>query len=176
MKIFSVFVLILLMVNNCTTPAIPGHRGDRGARGEQGFQGPPGPPGPPGPSGSSSGKEILIDLEKKINTFLLNQDNKGEQIIGSVAYSFGIAPRITGFVYLSNFGNLFKLENKNPQVIGSEINSIGRIADYKNFSVFSRTTYGDDIKQFFSASTSDGKIYISEDLLNWELKNRISID
>ena len=68
------------------------------------------------------------------------------------------------------------MENKNPQVIGGEINNIGRIANNKNFSVFSRTTYGDDIKQFFTASTSDGNIYISEDLINWELINTINID
>ena len=65
---------------------------------------------------------------------------------------------------------------KNPQVIGDKIQNIGRIAKHKNFSVFSRTTYGDDIKQFFSASTSDGKIYVSEDLINWELKIEINID
>ena len=173
MKIFPVFLLIFLIIPiNCTTPAIPGPRGDRGAKGNQG---PPGPPGPTGPSGPP-GKEISIDIIKKIDTLMLNQKQKGEQIIGSVAYSFGIAPRITGFVYLSNFGNLFKMENKNPQVIGGEINNIGRIANNKNFSVFSRTTYGDDIKQFFTASTSDGNIYISEDLINWELINTINID
>ena len=88
-------------------------------------------------------------------------------MIGTVAYSFGIAPRITGFAYLTTSGKLFKFENKNPQKLGSEIKLITQLSKNQRFISFGRTTYGDDIKQFFTAVTEDGHIYTSENLETW---------
>ena len=173
MKFFYALLILSIILINCTAPGVPGPRGDRGPRGYQGKQGRPGPAGPQGPPGENISEDII---SKRLDTLLLGQKNQGEWIIGAIAYSFGIAPRITGFVFLSNFGNLFKMENQNPQEIGTSINNIGRIASYDNFSVFSRTTYGDDIKQYFTAATSDGKIFVSEDLMNWENINSINLD
>ena len=75
----------------------------------------------------------------------------------------------------SHFNAFIKLEKKNPQELCDSLEKIGRVASYTNFTVFTRTTYGDDIKQFFSAATADGKIYTSENLTDWELKSTISL-
>ena len=88
-------------------------------------------------------------------------------MIGTVAYSFGIAPRITGFAYLTTSGKLYKFENKNPQKLGSEVKLITQLSKNQRFISFGRTTYGDDIKQFFTAVTETGTIYTSEDLDAW---------
>ena len=37
----------------------------------------------------------------------------------------------------------------------------------QKFISFGRTTYGDDIKQFFTAVTENGNIFTSEDLDSW---------
>ena len=87
--------------------------------------------------------------------------SKKEIIISSTSYSFGFAPTITGFAFLSNYGRLFKLENKNPQVLGTELSFITRIDSRKDFVDIKRIVYAEDIKQFFSAVTETGEIYTS---------------
>ena len=57
------------------------------------------------------------------------------------------APRITGFVFMTNYGNLYKLENINPQKIGETIEYIGRIDNKMNFVALARTVYANDIIQ-----------------------------
>ena len=122
------------------------------------------------------GKSVSAEILKNIDAVLAAESPKSnESIVGSVAYTFGIAPRITGFVFLTNHGNVYKLENKNPQELGGALEKIVRIANFTNFTVFTRTTYGDDIKQFFAACTSDGKIYTSENLTDWQLNSTINI-
>ena len=69
------------------------------------------------------------------------------------------APRITGFVFMTNYGNLYKLENINPQKIGETIEYIGRIDNKMNFVFLARTAYADDIKQYFTSTTKSGEIY-----------------
>ena len=153
-----------------------------GPQGEPGSIGPPGPKGEKGERGltglaGAPGKSVSSEVLKKIDSLLSAEISKrNEFIVGAAAYTFGIAPRITGFVFLTNYGNIFKMENKNPQELGDIVEKVIRVANYTNFTVFTRTTYGDDIKQFFSATTSDGKIYTSDNLTDWVLKSNISLE
>ena len=155
------------MVSGCIPPEIklPSlPRGPKGERGEQGIQGPPGKPG----KGLSRKELQSIDL-------LIN--NEREYIVESTAYSFGFAPTITGFVYLTNHGYLYKLENKNSQTIGKDIELITRIAEREDFIAINRIAYGEDIKQVFSAATKEGIVYTSNDLKKWSMiKNRINLN
>ena len=152
------FIFILSFSIGCISIGTPGPQGDPGPTG------PPGPKGirgPKGKDGKSVSKELVVQIENLLKT------NDNESVIGTVAYSFGIAPRITGFAYLTTSGKLFKFENKNPQKLGSEIKLIAQLSKNQRFISFGRTTYGDDIKQFFTAVTEDGHIYTSENLETW---------
>ena len=146
-----------------------------GPQGEVGPEGPAGPKGPPGPKGAkgNDGKSISQELIDKIESSI-NSSNS-ESIIGSIAYSFGIAPRITGFAYLTSNGKIYKLENKNPQKLGDNIEFVTQVSRDQKFVSFGRTTYGDDIKQFFTAVTQNGTIFTSEDLKSWNENANIPI-
>ena len=171
MKVFS-SLIAAVFIFGCMGPGTPGPQGEAGSMGPPGPRGEKGERGPAGPSG----KSVSSEVRKQIDAVLAAESAKSNEfVVGSVAYTFGIAPRITGFVFLTNHGNLYKLENKNPQELGGALEKMGRVASYTNFTVFTRTTYGDDIKQFFSAATDDGKIYTSENFTDWELKSTISL-
>ena len=152
------FIFILSFSIGCIPIGTPGPQGDPGPAG------PPGPKGirgPKGKDGKSVSKELVVQIENLLKT------NDNESVIGTVAYSFGIAPRITGFAYLTTSGKLFKFENKNPQKLGNKINLVTQLSKNQRFISFGRTTYGDDIKQFFTAVTDNGQIYTSENLETW---------
>ena len=151
------FIFILSFTIGCIPIGTPGPQGDPGLAGPTGPQGPKGARGPKGLDGKSVSKELLIQIEKSLKS----------KVIGTVAYSFGIAPRITGFAYLTTSGKLYKLENKNPQKLGNEVKLVTQLSKNQRFISFGRTTYGDDIKQFFTAVTESGIIYTSEDLDAW---------
>ena len=138
-----------------------GPKGDPGPAGPAGSRGPKGSQGPKGKDGKSVPNELIIKIEESIRS----SDN--ESVVGTVAYSFGIAPRITGFAYLTSSGKLFKFENKNPQKLGDEVKLVTQLSKTQRFISFGRTTYGDDIKQFFTAITENGNIFTSEDLDSW---------
>ena len=169
-KRFSILILCILI--GCA--GLP--NGSVGPQGEPGPEGPTGPKGPAGPRGEkgNDGKSVSQDLIEKIEKSLNSNDS--ESIVGSTAYSFGIAPRITGFVYLTSSGKLYKLENKNPQQLGKSIEFVIQISKTQKFISLGRTTYGDDIKQFFTAVTQNGKIFTSEDLKSWDENENIPID
>ena len=168
-KTFSIFILCILI--GCV--GLP--NGSVGPQGEPGPAGPPGPKGPAGPRGAkgNDGKSVSQDLIEKIEKSLNSNDS--ESIVGSTAYSFGIAPRITGFVYLTSSGKLYKLENKNPQQLGKNIEFVTQISKTQKFISLGRTTYGDDIKQFFTAVTQNVKIFTSEDFKSWNENGNIPI-
>ena len=155
------------MVSGCIPPelklpSLP--RGPKGERGKQGIQGPPGKPG----KGLSSKELKAIDL-------LIN--NEREYLVESTSYSFGFAPTITGFVYLTNHGYLYKLENKNSQTIGEDIELVTRIAEREDFIAINRIAYGEDIKQVFSVATKEGIVYTSNDLKKWSMiESRIDLN
>ena len=152
------FISILSFSIGCIPIGTPGPQGDPDPAG------PPGPEGirgPKGKDGKSVSKELVVQIENLLKT------NDNESVIGRVAYSFGIAPRITGFAYLTTSGKLFKFENKNPQKLGNKIKLVTQLSKNQKFISFGRTTYGDDIKQFFTAVTDNGQIYTSENLETW---------
>ena len=157
---FSIFI-----IKGCIPIHLP--QGPKGEPGIQGIQGPKGAPGKPG-KGLSSKELKAIDL-------LIN--NKREYVVESTSYIFGFAPTITGFVYLTNHGRIYKLENKNSQTVGKNIELIIRIAEREDFIAINRIAYGEDIKQVFSAVTKEGIVYISNDLKKWSMiKNSIILN
>ena len=113
----------------------------------------------------------------QINEIIKNsRSSDNEIIIGSTSYSFGFAPTITGFLYLTNHGRLFKLENRNPQVLGNEIAYITKIDSRKDFVSLDRIVYAEDIKQYFSAVTRSGIVYTSDNLEEWKQSTSIKIE
>ena len=173
MKQITTFNLIMFFLAGCTPQSVPGPQGSEGPKGIQGLQGKQGIQGPPGPAGKA-GKSISRDKLNKVETFIkLSQQ---ESVVGSASYSFGMAPTITGFCYLTNHGRVFKLENKNTQMLGEKVGFVGTIADHTNFIGLNRIVYGEDIKQYFSAVTRAGLIYTSEDLKNWTQSSSLPLD
>ena len=158
------------MVIGCIPPEIKLPSLPRGPKGERGIQGIQGIQGPPGKPGKGLSSEELKAIELLIN-------DKREYVVESTSYSFGFAPTITGFVYLTNHGRIYKLENKNSQTVGKDIKLITRIAEREDFIAINRIAYGEDIKQVFSAATKEGIVYISDDLNKWSMiKNRITLN
>ena len=160
----------MFFLAGCTPQSVPGPQGPRGIQGLKGEQGIQGPFGPAG----KAGKSISRDKLNKVETFLkLSQQ---ESVVGSASYSFGMAPTITGFCYLTSYGRVFKQENKNTQTLGEKVGFVGTIADHTDFMGLNRIVYGEDIKQYFSAVTWSGMIYTSEDLKNWTQNSSLPLD
>tara|TARA_Y100001949_G_scaffold88645_1_gene74872 strand:+ start:2299 stop:2820 length:522 start_codon:yes stop_codon:yes gene_type:complete len=173
MKQITTFISLMFFLAGCTPQSVPGPQGPEGPRGIQGLQGEQGIQGPFGPAGKA-GKSISRDKLNKVETFLkLSQQ---ESVVGSASYSFGMAPTITGFCYLTSHGRVFKLENKNTQTLGEKVGFVGTIADHTDFIGLIRIVYGEDIKQYFSAVTRSGMIYTSEDLKNWTQNSSLPLD
>ena len=101
MKQITTFILLMFFLAGCTPQSVPGPQGPEGLRGPEGprgIQGLKGEEGIQGPAGKA-GKSISRDKLNKVETFLkLSQQ---ESVVGSASYSFGMAPTITGFCYLS---------------------------------------------------------------------------
>ena len=167
----KVSILTIFLLFGCAGLPIGwvGSQGETGPAGPTGSKGPAGPRGEKGDDGKSVSQELIEKIEKSLNS------NDSESLVGSTAYSFGIAPRITGFVYLTSSGKLYKVENKNPQQLGKSIEFVTHISKTQKFISLGRTTYGDDIKQFFTAVTQNGKIFTSEDLKSWNESGNIPI-
>lgn len=173
MKQITTFISLMFFLAGCTPQSVPGPQGPEGPRGIQGLQGEQGIQGPFGPAGKA-GKSISRDKLNKVETFLkLSQQ---ESVVGSASYSFGMAPTITGFCYLTSHGRVFKLENKNTQTLGEKVGFVGTIADHTDFIGLNRIVYGEDIMQYFSAVTRSGMIYTSEDLKNWTQNSSLPLD
>ena len=173
MKQITTFISLMFFLAGCTPQSVPGPQGPEGPRGIQGLQGEQGIQGSFGPAGKA-GKSISRDKLNKVETFLkLSQQ---ESVVGSASYSFGMAPTITGFCYLTSHGRVFKLENKNTQTLGEKVGFVGTIADHTDFIGLNRIVYGEDIKQYFSAVTRSGMIYTSEDLKNWTQNSSLPLD
>ena len=173
MKQITIFILLMFFLAGYTPQSGPGPEGPRGSEGPRGIQGLQGEEGIQGPTGKA-GKSISRDKLNKVETFLkLSQQ---ESVVGSASYSFGMAPTITGFCYLTSHGRVFKLENKNTQTLGEKVGFVGTIADPTDFIGLNRIVYGEDIKQYFSAVTRSGLIYTSEGLKNWIQNSSLPLD
>jgi hypothetical protein len=172
MKYFTSITTILLLLTGCLPQGSAGPQGPPGKDGAKGLTG-QGMTGPMGPAGSS----IPADQLKKVEDFLSqNNESSNEHTVAIESYSFGLAPRITGFCFLTSHGRIFKLENKNTQVLGESIVYVGKIADRDDFTGLSRIAYGEDIKQYFSAVTKSGMVFTTEDLITWKSRGKISLE
>ena len=76
---------------------------------------------------------------------------------------------------MTNYGRLFKLENKNPQVIGTDFLFITKIDSRTDFVDIQRIVYAEDIKQYFIVVTKTGLVYSSDDLEDWKKISAINL-
>ena len=168
----SILTLLLLLLTGCVSQGSVGPQGPPGKDGATGKPGIQGKMGPMGPSGAS----VPADQLKKVEAILAqNIESSNEHIVAIESYTFGLAPRITGFCFLTSHGRIFKMENKNTQVLGESISLVGKISDHRDFISLSRIAYGEDIKQYFVAATKSGMVFITEDLKTWKSQGNISL-
>jgi len=170
-------LLSILIITSCASfngatgpigpPGKEGKQGPIGPKGEQGKVGPRGPIGLPG-------KSVPEPIMDRVNQYL-NLKDKSEIIVDVTSYSFGFAPMVTGFSFLTNFGRVFKLENKNIKTVGEIIELVAKIGNHNDFVSFSRNLSNENITQYFTAATSSGEIYISSDLINWTYLSQIEL-
>jgi len=168
----SILTLLLLLLTGCVPQGSVGPQGPPGKDGATGKPGIQGKMGPMGPSGAS----VPADQLKKVEAILAqNIESSNEHIVAIESYTFGLAPRITGFCFLTSHGRIFKMENKNTQVLGESISLVGKISDHRDFISLSRIAYGEDIKQYFVAATKSGMVFTTEDLKTWKSQGNIPI-
>ena len=172
MRYLTSIVTLLLLLTGCVPQSSAGPQGPPGKDGATGKPGNQGKMGPMGPAGSS----VPADQLKKIDSFLTqNNESLNEHIVAIESYTFGLAPRITGFCFLTSHGRIFKMENKNTQVLGESISLVGKISDHHDFISLSRIAYGEDIKQYFVAATKSGMVFTTDDLKTWKSQGNISL-
>ena len=172
MRYLTSIVTLLLLLTGCVPQGSAGPQGPPGKDGATGKPGIQGKIGPMGPAGSS----VPADQLKKVEAFLAqNNESSNEHIVAIESYTFGLAPRITGFCFLTNHGRIFKMENKNTQVLGESISLVGKISDHNDFISLSRIAYGEDIKQYFVAVTKSGMVFTTDDLKTWKSQSNIPL-
>jgi hypothetical protein len=172
MRYLTSIVTLLLLLTGCLPQGSAGPQGAPGKDGAAGKPGIKGMTGPMGPAGSS----VPADQLKKVEDFLAqNNESSNEYIVAIESYTFGLAPRITGFCFLSSHGRIFKMENKNTQVLGESITLVGKISDHHDFISLSRIAYGEDIKQYFVAVTKSGMVFTTDDLKTWKSQGNIPL-
>jgi hypothetical protein len=172
MRYLTSIVTLLLLLTGCLPQGSAGPQGPPGKDGAAGKPGIKGMTGPMGPAGSS----VPADQLKKVEDFLAqNNESSNEYIVAIESYTFGLAPRITGFCFLSSHGRIFKMENKNTQVLGESITLVGKISDHHDFISLSRIAYGEDIKQYFVAVTKSGIVFTTDDLKTWKSQGNIPL-
>jgi len=166
MRYLTSIVTLLLLLTGCVPQGSAGPQGPPGKDGAKGMT------GPMGPVGSS----VPADQLKKVEAFLSqNNESSNEHIVAIESYSFGLAPRITGFCFLTSHGRIFKMENKNTQILGESISLVGKISDHYDFISLSRIAYGEDIKQYFAAATKSGLVFTTDDLKTWKSQGNIPL-
>ena len=175
MRYLTSIVTLLLLLTGCLPQGSAGPQGASGKDGAAGLSGKPGIQGITGPMGPA-GSSVPADQLKKVEAFLAqNNESSNEYIVAIESYTFGLAPRITGFCFLSNHGRIFKMENKNTQVLGEAISLVGKISDHHDFISLSRIAYGEDIKQYFVAVTKSGMVFTTDDLKTWKSQGNIPL-
>ena len=175
MRYLTSIITLLLLLTGCLPQGSAGPQGASGKDGAAGLSGKPGIQGITGPMGPA-GSSVPADQLKKVEAFLAqNNESSNEYIVAIESYTFGLAPRITGFCFLSNHGRIFKMENKNTQVLGEAISLVGKISDHHDFISLSRIAYGEDIKQYFVALTKSGMVFTTDDLKTWKSQGNIPL-
>ena len=175
MRYLTSIVTLLLLLTGCLPQGSAGPQGASGKDGAAGLSGKPGIQGITGPMGPA-GSSVPADQLKKVEAFLAqNNESSNEYIVAIESYTFGLAPRITGFCFLSSHGRIFKMENKNTQVLGEAISLVGKISNHHDFISLSRIAYGEDIKQYFVAVTKSGMVFTTDDLKTWKSQGNIPL-
>ncbi len=101
MRYLTSIVTLLLLLTGCIPQGSAGPQGAPGKDGAKGLTGKPEIKGitvPICPASSS----VPADQLKKVETFLtLNNESSNEHIVDIESYTFGLAPRITGFCFFN---------------------------------------------------------------------------
>ena len=168
MKKYFVFTIIICFscIANKPVPGLQGPPGKMGPKGEIGPQGKPGPKGPQGLPGAN-GKGIPEDVLNNIDKLLKGNNSNSEILVDILSYSFGFAPKITGFCFLTNHGRVYKLENKNIKTLGDLLDLIVKKLNLK--LPVSSNKRNDLLKLAIVGMPNVGKSSLTNALLN---KNR----
>ena len=168
------FLLIIFAFISCSSLVKKGETGPPGLQGIQGITGERGPQGPQGPQGTA-GESVPPELLERLNKSLSDLKNGEEKVISSTYYMFGVAPPVLGFVLLTNYGNIYKMENKNPVSSGDTFSFAGRIDERGDFISLTVLPGREGSNQFFIALTSSGTHYISTDLKDWQFQSVLNL-
>ncbi len=181
-QIRLLFVIgLTLILSACSATGPPGQQGPAGEPGPQGEAGPPGPKGltgpkgPPGPAGKSVPEELTQKLEEALRKLEVSEVRRDETIVSSAHFSFGSSPPVTGFILMSNLGNVYTMKNVNPTTVGNEFSHLTRIDsrdDFLSLTILPKTEVS---KPHFLAVTASGRHYYSKDLKNWTFQALVQL-
>lgn len=176
-QIIRFFIIgLTLILAACSATGPPGPQGPAGEPGPQGEAGPPGPKGqtgpkgPAGPAGQSVPEELIRELKEALLKLEVSEERRGETIVSSAHFTFGSAPPVTGFVLLSDFGNIYTMKNVKPTTVGSEFSYLTRIDTRNDFVALTILPKTEVSKPHFLAATASGRHYYSKDLKSWSFQ------
>ena len=175
-----VFFLVglILTLEACSATGPPGSQGPAGEPGQSGETGSPGLEGPAGqigPAGKSIPPELVRELENALKKLNESDKYKSETIVSSTYFIFRSAPPRTGFVLLSNLGNVYTMRNVNPTKVGSEFSHWTRVDSQNDFVGLTILPKTEVSKPHFLAVTASGRHYYSKDLKNWSYQSTVPL-
>lgn len=176
-RVFFLVGLILTLAA-CSATGPPGSQGPAGEPGQSGETGSPGLEGPAGqigPAGKSIPPELVRELENALKKLNESDKYKSETIVSSTYFIFRSAPPRTGFVLLSNLGNVYTMRNVNPTTVGSEFSHWTRIDSQNDFVGLTILPKTEVSKPHFLAVTASGRHYYSKDLKNWSYQSTVPL-
>ena len=176
-RVFFLVGLILTLAA-CSATGPPGSQGPAGEPGQLGETGSPGLEGPAGqigPAGKSIPPELVRELENALKKLNESDKYKSETIVSSTYFIFRSAPPRTGFVLLSNLGNVYTMRNVNPTKVGSEFSHWTRIDSQNDFVGLTILPKTEVSKPHFLAVTASGRHYYSKDLKNWSYQSTVPL-
>ena len=176
-RVFFLVGLILTLAA-CSATGPPGPQGPAGEPGQSGETGSPGLEGPAGqigPAGKSAPEELVRELENALKKLNESDKYKSETLVSSTYFIFRSAPPRTGFVLLSNLGNVYTMRNVNPTTVGSEFSHWTRIDSQNDFVGLTILPKTEVSKPHFLAVTASGRHYYSKDLKNWSYQSTVPL-
>ena len=176
-RVFFLVGLILTLAA-CSATGPPGPQGPAGEPGQSGETGSPGLEGPAGqigPAGKSIPPELVRELENALKKLNESDKYKSETIVSSTYFIFRSAPPRTGFVLLSNLGNVYTMRNVNPTTVGSEFSHWTRVDSQNDFVGLTILPKTEVSKPHFLAVTASGRHYYSKDLKNWSYQSTVPL-
>ncbi len=175
--LFLIGLMLTLAACSATGPSgETGPPGESGPPGEAGHVGVQGPTGPIGPAGRSAPEELVQELEDLlIKIKESDYEEKNETIVSSTYFIFGPAPSVTGFILMSNLGNVYTMKNVTPKKVGNEFSHLTRIDSQDNFVALTILPKTEVSKPHFLAVTASGHYYYSKDLRNWSYQSTVPL-